>query len=84
MRDAPVVPAELAEPAAMCALMRQRAGDHRRRAAIRVLPASDTGLQGQTPLLAAAPGHDADRAATEASAALALATAVRRAKWPPG
>jgi hypothetical protein len=48
----------------------------------RAMVANDPGLQHQARLLAAAPGHDADRAAVEASAALAVATAVRRAERP--
>ena len=48
----------------------------------RAMLASDTGLQHQAQLLAAAPGRDTDRAAVEASAALAVATVVRHAERP--
>jgi hypothetical protein len=48
----------------------------------RTMQGSDTTLQLQTQVLSAAAGRDTDQAAVEASAALALATAVRRAERP--
>jgi len=49
---------------------------------LRAEQAGDTALQLQTRLLNAASGHDTDQATVEASAALVLATAIRRAERP--
>jgi len=48
----------------------------------RTMQANDTAFQLQTQVLSAAAGHDTDQATVEASAALVLATAVRRAERP--